>query len=615
MKLKLYFKFLLSIVQLPFLLPWFLADKTFEYVFQPSILRKHHIAVPRIKIWVVNTLKILGVVLFASFLITRVVMWFEPYNDFLARIHNLKILFWIFLLFGIISNIFVSAINVVLIQPILRLAYYLGGAPLDFWDFTLAFYFCAVLGIFAVNLGYRLVTTYRSINRAVELRNKAVRDVDIIHFAKLAKPDEVFMGLDMNRQGRPLYVRRSWLKGHLQVIGAPGTGKTESIIHPIWFQELRRNVATISIDGSGSRRNIDRIYTIAASMAQSQDIYYFNPADPERSFTYNPLLRGSASDVKRKIMASVNWGEHSPETRKLLDYVLNVFLQALEETRTHFHFKELLNCFQSPQHLREMSGRLNDPFVKNGLQKILEKFAAIQSTLGFFLGILRELNKPDYARLLNTDQPEIEIVGIYYGRRDCYFTLPIQSDEPAIQFLGRLILQDIRHAFQHIATRPGDSDAQEALLVIDETAKFISPHFIELLQASRAAGVCVCYTNQSLTEMDNPALNLTPAFKNQLAEQTNMVCCFQLSGEDSVRMMAERFGQGGNPGGDGEASKDQKLGDPEFLKRLDIGRCVLFVRQPRLLTVLKTGYFKLEKPLRFRGPRESVGEADLVKSA
>lgn len=178
-------------------------------------------------------------------------------------------------------------------------------------------------------------------------------------------------------------------------------------------------------------------------------------------------------------------------------------------------------------------------------------------------------------------------------------------------------MQDIRYAFQHISTRPGDSDAQEGLLIIDETAKFISPHFIELLQASRAAGVCVCYTNQSLTEMDNPALNLTPAFKNQLAEQTNMVCCFQLGGQDSVQMMAERFGlaAAGNPGGDGAGSKDQKLADPEFLKRLDIGRCVLFVRQPRVLTVLKTGYFKLEKPLRFKEHREGVGEADLVKSA
>lgn len=615
--MKLYLKFLLSIVQLPFLLPWFLADKTFEYVFQPSIFRRHNIPVSRAKIWLVNTLKILGLVLFASFLITRVVGWFESYNDFLARIHDLKILFWIFLLFGIASNIFVGMVNFVLFQPILRLIYYLGGAPLRFWDFTLAFYICAVLAIFAVNLGYRLITTYRSINRAVELRNKAVRDVDIIHFTKLAKPDQVFLGLDMNREGLPLYAQRNWLKGHLQVIGAPGTGKTESIIHPIWFQELRRNVATISIDGSGSRRKIDRIYTIASSMAQAQDIYYFNPADPERSFTYNPLLRGSASDVKRKIMASVNWGEHSPETRKLLDYVLNVFLQAMEETRTHFHFKELLNYFQSPEHLRGVLPRLNDPFVKNGAQKILEKFAPVQSGLGFFIGILRELNKPDYARLLNTDQPEIEIVGIYYGRRDCYFTLPIQSDEPAIQFLGRLILQDIRYAFQHISTRPGDSDAQEGLLIIDETAKFISPHFIELLQASRAAGVCVCYTNQSLTEMDNPALNLTPAFKNQLAEQTNMVCCFQLGGQDSVQMMAERFGlaAAGNPGGDGAGTKDQKLADPEFLKRLDIGRCVLFVRQPRVLTVLKTGYFKLEKPLRFKEHREGVGEADLVKSA
>lgn len=604
--MKVVFKLLSSIVVLPFLLPWYLSDKAFEYLFQPSIFRRYNIELPRTKLWIIRILKTVILLLILGYITKRVVDYWKFYGNALEAARNVKILFIMFF------NDFIKVVNYAL-WPLNRLVYYLRGGLIRFGDFFLSLYLWILPVIFFTNLTYRLIQTGRSINKAADLRDKAVRDVDIVHFTKLAKPDQIFLGLDLQRSAQPFYAHRQWLKGHVQVVGGPGSGKTESLVQPVWFQEVRRNVATIIIDGKASRRNVDKFYTIASSLAQAQDVFYFNPADPERSATYNPLLKGTVSDVKRKIMASINWVEHSSATREQLDSALNIFLRAIEETGSYFNLRELLEYFQSPDYLRSQVEKVNDPYLKNGLNTILNGYSNFQKEISFFISLLRDLFQAGYGKLLVTKDPEIDIMGIYYGRKDCYFTLPMHSDERSIRFLGQLILEDIRHCFHHIAMHHSDSSAEEGLLIIDEMAKFASPHFIEVLKASRNVGVSVFYTNQSLAELDNPGLGLSKVFRDQLADHTNAVFCFQLGSPESIQLMIERIGKTKKEGE--EDSKEAGITDPNFLKHLEVGKCVAFFRNPRYLTVLKTGYFKFDKLIRFSGQSEEVEEIKLVNGS
>jgi len=69
-------------------------------------------------------------------------------------------------------------------------------------------------------------------------------------------------------------------------------------------------------------------------------------------------------------------------------------------------------------------------------------------------------------------------------------------------------------------------------------------------------------------------------------------------------MMLDRFGRVNT--NEEETKKGLNINDPDFLKHLDVGRCVVFVRRPRYLTILKTGYFKFDKLMRFGGQKEST---------
>ncbi|MDZ7344691.1 MAG: hypothetical protein ONA90_09295, partial [candidate division KSB1 bacterium] len=95
---------------------------------------------------------------------------------------------------------------------------------------------------------------------------------------------------------------------------------------------------------------------------------------------------------------------------------------------------------------------------------------------------------------------------------------------------------------------------------------------------------------------------------------------FQLGSPESIAAIIDRIGperQKEKPtdkpaAKKGEAKVAQKekemdVLDPNFLKNLEVGRCIVFVRQPRFLGVLKTGYFKFDRLLSYA--RREAAEA------
>jgi hypothetical protein len=602
--LKKFIEFTLSLAAIPFLVPWYVSEKFFEYLVQPLIFRKYRIEIgKRTKIvsWLVASA--LPVLLLAYLVRTSYAFYLSKGSLLLSAQHGIDLLVTIYNDFAKLLPKLLMPLNTVLV--------FRQGGEVSWPLLLLSFYVLFLPLLFVCNIGFRWFSTTRSLRQAVKLRNQAIRDVNIVRFAEIAKDDEAFFGIDLNRNGAPFYAKTKWLQGHIQVIGSPGSGKTESIIQPLWFQSVRRNVPTIVLDGKASAQNIDKLYTIASSLAQGHEIIYFNPADPERSATYNPLQRGAAAEIKNRILAGLNVAAISANTRERLDYYLNLALRAIKETGAVLTLHELAQYFLSKTHVHDQLRNVNDRYVHDGLSDWLKNYPAFQAETALFAELLREIDQSEYAWLLDTNEPELDILEVYKERKDCYFTLPIGPGDTAMKFLGQLILGDILTTFHHLSMQGNGSPAKrdDGLLVIDEVVKFINAQFIELLRASRNIGVSVCYTNQSLAELENPDLHLTRAFVDQLADHTNAMFCFHLGSPESIEAILRRIGperkieEANQPDkktekkGEAKTANKEIVIDPKFLRHLEVGRCVAFVRQPRVLGILKTGYFKFDKLL------------------
>lgn len=606
--MKTFIEFFLSLASLPFLIPWYLSEKLFEYLVQPLVFRKYRLEIgkskkiaSRLVIWALPALLLLYLAR------TGYAFYLQHGASPAAARHGLDLLIMIY-------NDAAKALTA-LMTPLNTVLVFKQGGEVGWPWLLFSVYLLFLPVLFVCNVGLRWVSTNRSLRQAIKLRDQAVRDVNIVRFAEKAKDDEIFFGIDINRNGAPFYAKTKWLQGHIQVIGSPGSGKTESIIQPLWFQAVRRNVPTIVLDGKASRQNIDKFFTIASSLAQGHEIIYFNPSEPERSATYNPLRRGTVTEIKNRILASLNAAPISTGTRERLDYYLNLILRAIKETGAVLTLHELAQYFLNKTHVHNQLRKINDKHAYDGISGLEKNYQAFQAETAYFIELLREIEQAEFAWLLDTDEPELDFLEIYNGRRDCYFTLPIGPDDTAMRFLGQLILGDITATFHQIGLqRESNSSAEKidgGLLIIDEVVKFVNPQFIELLRASRNVGVSVCYTNQSLAEMENSELHLTKAFVDQLADHTNVMFCFHLGSPESIAAIINRIGpdskieEQSKPEGKKDKKEDAKVVakeitiDPKFLKHLEVGRCVAFVRQPRVLGILKTGYFKFDKHLSY----------------
>jgi hypothetical protein len=590
----------LSLISLPFLIPWQLSEKFFQFFLQPLIFRKYQIGPEKkrkLLAWL--PLAVLGILL-SVYLIKTASEFVQQHGTLLAAFKNGK-----YLVFTIYNDA-VSLLNL-LLSPLNTLLAFISGVEVGIRRVIFSLYLLFVMLIFIASIAVRLVTSNVSLQRAVKLRNEAVRDVNLVHFSEKAKDDEIFLGLDLSRHSKPFYLKKKWLQGHMQVIGSPGSGKSESIIQPFWFQEVRRNAPTIVLDGKASRQNIDKFFTIASSLAQGHEIIYFNPTDPERSATYNPLRRGTPAEIKNRLLSSLNWSLYSTISRERVDYYLNLILRSIKDAGTAITLNEVSQYFKSKSYVEKQLGKIKDQLAHNGLTELVNNYATFQTETAFFGELLREICQSEYGWLLDTATPELDILDVYAEKKDCYFSLPITPADAAMGYLGQLILGDILSTFHHLGMqRNGNANQLDGgLLIIDEAAKFIKPNFIELLRVSRNLGVCVCYTNQSLVELSSPELQLSKAFVDQLADQTNVTCCFHLGSAESVEAIMNRIGPEQKlespspaPTKESEAKKVYVV-DSNFLKQLEVGRCLVFVRQPRLMGILKTGYFRFDDLLSY----------------
>ncbi|HEX3046518.1 MAG TPA: type IV secretory system conjugative DNA transfer family protein, partial [Bacillota bacterium] len=153
--------------------------------------------------------------------------------------------------------------------------------------------------------------------------------------------NSVFSGTD-SKSGKPLYITDEMRSLHCHLLGTTGSGKTESVIFPMLFQDICRGRGAIIVDAKSEIKFFKKIYTYHLRenpTEKKQEIYIVNLGNPEFSNTYNPLLRGNAVELKDRIMGSLVWSEVF--YKKKAEEILLVLFLALESIKKRVTFRDL----------------------------------------------------------------------------------------------------------------------------------------------------------------------------------------------------------------------------------------------------------------------------------
>jgi len=308
------------------------------------------------------------------------------------------------------------------------------------------------------------------------------------------------LGMAFSRYGDfPFGFRLADRLMHLYIIGQTGTGKS-TLLHNLAWQDARDGIGFCLIDPHGD---------LAANLSERLTIkhQYWNVADPDSPYGYNPLTRVSAPyrpliasgliDTLKKQWADA-WGARMEH---LLRYAI---LALLEQPKADI--RDVVRLFVEKDFRRAVIGRISDPqvyafwtkeFPNMNYKNAADGVAPIANKLGAFLAnpvVRKAMCEPDeplrFRQIM--DRGEILIVNLAKGR--------LGSDSANV--LGGLIVSSIMNAAFTRHDQP-ENERRPFMLYVDEFHSFTTSVFAGMLSESRKYGLGLTLAHQHIVQTDH----------------------------------------------------------------------------------------------------------------
>jgi len=303
---------------------------------------------------------------------------------------------------------------------------------------------------------------------------------------------------------------------HTHVVGSTGSGKTDSVILPIFAQDIARGHGALIMDAKGDRETLNKIYSHVMRCGRKDDFLFFSLAYPEKSNSYNPLLRGNPTELKDKIISANVWTEEF--YKKKSEETLLLLMKALKEGGQTVTFQKLYELLSNEMNFSVLAKNVRDARLKDVMNGILNNYRIFQKDLSGMTADLGMIAESEFSAILAQDKPEIDLLGAYLDKKIVYFQLNAQGYEETARRFGRIVLQDLKTVSNYIQAYLPESKRSFFPVFIDEFSNFAYEQFIEFLNKARGAHLGVMIAHQSLGDLEKAGGH----FLKQVLENCNI---------------------------------------------------------------------------------------------
>ncbi len=437
-----------------------------------------------------------------------------------------------------------------------------------------------------------------------------------------------YLGESFSRT-RSLFLTNDQREMHMQVVGSTGTGKTESVLLPMLTHDIHHGKGAIIIDGKGDLELLDRIHYSVKKKGRLADFYFFSLAHPKNSNTYNPLLRGNATELKDKIVGSMVWSEEF--YRRMAEQAALTILNALLITGRKITFRTLYACLTDVKSLESLADltKPKDAVLQRDLVNMIDNFKSSQKFLSGLMADLYLSSRSEFSDLLDVEEPDIDLLKLYQQNKIAYFALDLQGYGDTAKRMGRMILQDLKTVSSYIQSNVPASKRHFFPVFIDDAASFLDLGFVDFLNKSRASRIAIALFHQSLGDL---YFRAAPNFQQQVIENTNVKVILRQDDPNAVEMFSkiagtrrtliptyqtEAFMTGKGLTGTGSVREGQTFKiEPDLIRALKRGEAVVIWKSPGFLAEhIKLDFFGhppypgIFTPMRGKESEKKAGEA------
>jgi len=353
----------------------------------------------------------------------------------------------------------------------------------------------------------------------------------IRELAALESPEKsVLLGLDST--GGPILMTDRQRSMHMQVLGYTGSGKTQSVLFPMMYQDARRlwhdsrtdtkvHRTVVLVDAKGSIENEQMLASIAAATERLESLRIFSLNPGVVSHTYNPLYISPTADPRQ--VAERVFSTFEFEVAYYGDMARELWVNLISALASTGKQMTMLDAAAAISSREVMAHALSLAKDRAAIRAIESRFDQLGEKVGeTYTGLLAQVNAYDHPAI-NVYNPDIVLEDIFEDGGIVGFSLNANAYKVQARAIGLIAMQDIQ---QVGAGRQLDRSRSQAPAYIfaDEFYNFAYEGFIDAVNKLRDANLSMALFHQSMSDLNK----VSPEFAQGVWDSTrNRVVLFQ----------------------------------------------------------------------------------------
>lgn len=416
-------------------------------------------------------------------------------------------------------------------------------------------------------------------------------------FIQGVEKDSIILGKNSGRFGRKEILTEGQLNHHVHVVGASGYGKTVLLSHII-EQRIQQRKGLMFIDLKGDMDTILKFSRFAARANRMDDLQIFSLTDEKLSLPYNILSRGSATQLRDRIMQSLIWSEeyYKNLSASFLLKLLIVLCWLRENRGFKLHIGKVLECVQDKEKIVKLAEDipLEETKIK-GLSQEIYKFLSEKENFQGLQGLRAQLESlvfSDFGDLITSEDKGIDLFESVRNGKIILLFLDTRRCGETAKVVGRFILQDLKFTSAKVDAEVPKNERKHFTTVIDEFADLAQEDFIGFLDRARSSRMSIVVAHQEICDLER----ISPEFAGRLMGNTSTMYAFLQKRSESAEIISgmagtrtawkstvqseKFFGVDIPTGSKSLREVEEFVIHPNLVKSLRVGKCVCVKKYP-----------------------------------
>ncbi len=412
-----------------------------------------------------------------------------------------------------------------------------------------------------------------------------------------SKNENVVLGKVSGSLWRKEELSEAQLNHHVHIVGASGYGKTVLLSHII-KQRIEQGKGLLFIDLKSDMETLSKFSQYVADAGRSEDLQIFSLSEKAMSLPYNLILDGTATQLRDRIIQSLNWSEeyYKNQSGSFLLRLLLLLCWLRDNGDVKFNLGTILNCSSKVQTVIDFGNKV--PMSNSAMKSIaqdLVDFLKDKESYNSLSGLRAQLESivmSDFGDLITSNDPGIDLFNTYKSSKIIFLFLDSRRYGETAKTIGRFILQDLKNVSARVDAEIPKAERRPFSIIIDEFADLASEDFIGFLDRARSSRMSVIVAHQEICDLQR----ISPEFAGRLMGNTSTLYAFLQKRPESAEIISGMAGT--RKAWKSTIQSEKILGfdlptgnkslreveefviHPNLIKSLQVGKCVCVKKYP-----------------------------------